>query len=80
MTTPAPPAAITSPNSSSRTAVPYRSTARITAGEAWLGETPFYPPEASPRPVVQAPRARAARVAPGQANQGRASQRPVPES
>jgi hypothetical protein len=40
MTTPAPPAAITFPNSSSTTAVPYRSTARITAGDAWLGETP----------------------------------------
>ena len=40
MTTPAPPCAITFPNSSSTSAVPYRSTARIVAGEAWLGETP----------------------------------------
>jgi hypothetical protein len=27
-------------NSSSSTAVPYRSTVRIAAGDAWLGETP----------------------------------------
>ena len=33
-------AAITFPNSSSTSAVPYRSTARMVAGEAWLGETP----------------------------------------
>jgi hypothetical protein len=31
---------MTLPNSSSTRAVPYRSTARITAGDAWLGETP----------------------------------------
>jgi hypothetical protein len=40
----------------------------------------LYPPEASAKPVVQVPRARAARIALGQANQGRASQRPVAES
>src|SRR4051794_6813071 len=40
MTTPDPPAAITLPNSSSTTAVPYRSTARIASMGAWLGETP----------------------------------------
>src|SRR5215212_8951987 len=33
MTTPAPPWAMTLPNSSSSTAVPYRSTARIAAGD-----------------------------------------------
>jgi hypothetical protein len=40
MTTPAPPLAITFPNSSSTTAVPYRSTARMVAGDACEGETP----------------------------------------
>jgi hypothetical protein len=34
------PRVMTVPNSSSSTAVPYRSTARIAAGDAWLGETP----------------------------------------
>jgi hypothetical protein len=40
MTTPVPPWAITFPNSSRTTAVPYRSTARMAADGAWLGETP----------------------------------------
>src|SRR5215208_3890490 len=54
MTTPAPPRAITFPNSSSSTAVPYRSTARIAAGDAWLGETPaaWMTPVTSPSPVA----------------------------
>jgi len=54
MTTPAPPAAMTFPNSSSTTAVPYRSTARIAAGDAWLGETPaaWMTPVTSPSPVA----------------------------
>ena len=54
MTTPAPPRAMTFPNSSSSTAVPYRSTARSTAGDAWLGETPaaWMTPVMSPSPVA----------------------------
>src|SRR5688500_14258654 len=54
MTTPAPPPAITFPNSSSSTAVPYRSTARIAAGDAWLGESPaaWMTPVMSPNPVA----------------------------
>ena len=40
ITTPEPPAAMTSPNSSSTRAVPYRSTRRIVSGEACEGETP----------------------------------------
>src|SRR3954469_10450347 len=40
MTIPAPPGAITRPNSSSTSAVPSRSTARIVAAGAWTGETP----------------------------------------
>ena len=54
MTTPAPPRAITLPNSSSSTAVPYRSTARIAAGDAWLGETPaaWMTPVTSPSPMA----------------------------
>src|SRR4051812_44902231 len=40
MTIPAPPGAITRPNSSSTRAVPSRSTARIVAVGAWTGETP----------------------------------------
>jgi len=54
MTTPAPPAAMTFPNSSSTTAVPYRSTARIAAGDAWLGETPaaWMTPVTSPSPAA----------------------------
>jgi hypothetical protein len=31
---------MTFPNSSSTSAIPYRSTVRIVAGVAWLGETP----------------------------------------
>ncbi len=40
MTTPAPPGAITAPNSSSTNAVPYRSTVRMVAGDACDGDTP----------------------------------------
>ena len=51
ITTPAPPFAMTLPNSSRTTAVPYRSTARIVAGEACDGETPaaWITPVISPR-------------------------------
>ena len=54
MTTPAPPRAMTLPNSSSTSAVPYRSTARIVAGDAWLGETPaaWMMPVTSPNAVA----------------------------
>ena len=40
MVTPTPPGAMTFPTSSSRTAVPYRSTFRMASMGAWLGETP----------------------------------------
>src|SRR3954463_8993198 len=40
MTIPAPPGAITRPNSSSTSAVPSRSTASTVAAGAWTGETP----------------------------------------
>ena len=54
MTTPAPPGAMTLPNSSSTTAVPYRSTARIVSSGAWLGETPaaWMTPVMSPSAVA----------------------------
>lgn len=38
--TPAPPGTITFPTSSSKMAVPYRSTLRIVSTDAWLGDTP----------------------------------------
>ena len=40
ITTPALPRAITLPNASSTSAVPYRSTLRIVAGDACDGDTP----------------------------------------
>src|SRR5438477_9450417 len=54
MITPAPPRAMTLPNSSRTSAVPYRSTFRIVAGDACVGETPaaWIRPVTSPRPVA----------------------------
>jgi hypothetical protein len=54
MTTPAPPLAMTFPTSSSTSAVPYKSTARMLAEEAWLGETPaaWMTPVTSPNVVA----------------------------
>ncbi|MNI33537.1 hypothetical protein D3C73_874940 [compost metagenome] len=40
MTIPEPPSPMILPNSSSKTAVPYRSTLRMVSTEAWEGETP----------------------------------------
>src|SRR5271165_6033766 len=54
MTTADPPGAMMFPNSSRTRAVPYRSTARITSGVAWLGETPaaWITPVTSPSAVA----------------------------
>ena len=50
---------MTLPNSSSTIAVPYRSTARIVAGDAWLGETPaaWITPTTSPSDAAVSARA-----------------------
>jgi hypothetical protein len=54
MTTPAPPGAMTLPNCSSTSAVPYRLTWRIVDGDACDGETPaaWISPVTSPSPVA----------------------------
>jgi hypothetical protein len=59
MTTAEPPGAMMVPNSSSTSAVPYRSTARMTSGAAWLGETPaaWMTPVMSPSAAAVAVRA-----------------------
>src|SRR5919205_872426 len=60
MCTPAPPGAMTLPNSSRTTAVPYRSTASTAAGGACTGETPavLMTWTTSPRPAAVWARAR----------------------
>src|SRR5271166_10136 len=54
MTTPEPPGAMTLPDASSTGATPYRSTARIVAGDACVGETPaaWMTPSISPIAVA----------------------------
>ena len=54
ITNPEPPGAMTLPNASSTSAVPYKSTLRIVSGDACDGETPaaWTSPATSPSPVA----------------------------